>query len=71
MLKLSLFEDEQKQTVFVCVPLNANELLLPAQGAELQELVSFYPTQTCTENSTTFSLLCSNCQSDNDGETQK
>ncbi|XDV53711.1 hypothetical protein PO909_022146 [Leuciscus waleckii] len=23
---------------FVCVPLNANELLLPAQGAELQEL---------------------------------
>ena len=50
MLKLSLFEGEQKRTVFVCVPLNANELLLPAQGAELQQLVSFYLTQACTEN---------------------
>ena len=28
------------------VPLNANEQLLPAQGAELQELVSFYLTHT-------------------------
>jgi len=41
MLKLLLFEGEQKHTVFVSVPLNANELLLPAQGAELQQLVSF------------------------------
>jgi len=40
MLKLSLFEGEQKRTVLVSVPLNANELLLPAKGAELQELVS-------------------------------
>ena len=47
MLKLSLFEGEQKRTVFVSVPLNANELLLPAQGAELQQLAL---TQTCTEN---------------------
>jgi len=40
MLKLSLFEDEKKKrTVCVSVPLNANELLLPAQKAELQELV--------------------------------
>jgi len=30
MLKLSLFEGEQKCTDFVSVPLNANELLLPA-----------------------------------------
>jgi len=48
MLKLSLFEGEQKLTVFVSVPLNANELLLPTQRAELQELKSFYRTQTCT-----------------------
>ena len=47
MLKLSLFEGEQKRTVFVSVPLNANELLLPAQRVELQQLVSFYLTQTC------------------------
>jgi len=32
------------KTVCMCVPLNANELLLPVQGAELQELVSFYLT---------------------------
>jgi len=32
MLKLSLFEGEQKNTVFVSVPLNANEV------AGLQEL---------------------------------
>jgi len=32
MLKLSLFEDVQKHTVFVSIPLNANELLLPAQS---------------------------------------
>ena len=31
----------------MCVPLNANELLLLAQGAELQQLAL---TQTCTEN---------------------
>jgi len=36
MLKLSLFEGEQKHTVFLSVPLNANELLLPAQRAELK-----------------------------------
>jgi len=42
MLKLSLFEGEQKRTVFVYVPLNANELLFSAQGAELQQLVSLY-----------------------------
>jgi len=47
---MSLFEGEQKCTVFVSVPLNANELLLPAQGAVLQQLVSFYLTQTCTEH---------------------
>jgi len=44
MLKLSLFEDEQN-TPFLCVPLNANELLLPAQRAELQQPMSFYLTQ--------------------------
>jgi len=42
LLNWSLFEGKQKRTVFVSVPLNANELLLPAQGAGL--------TQTCTEN---------------------
>jgi len=36
MLKLSLFEGEPKHSIFVSVPLNANELLLPAQRAELQ-----------------------------------
>jgi len=41
MLKLSLFEGEQKRTIFfVSVSLNANELLLLAQRAELQELLS-------------------------------
>ena len=44
MLKLSLFEGEQKHTVFVPVPLNANELLLLTQWAELQRLLSFYLT---------------------------
>jgi len=29
MLKLPFFGCEQKHTVFVCVPLNANKLLLP------------------------------------------
>jgi len=38
MLILSFFEGEQKNVV-LCVPLNANKLLLPAQRAELQELV--------------------------------
>jgi len=32
------------------VPLNANEMLFLAQRAELQQFVSFYLTQTCTEN---------------------
>jgi len=50
MLKLSLFEGEQKTHLFVSVPLNANELLLLAQRAEPQQLVSFYLTQTHTEN---------------------
>jgi len=45
MLNLSLFEGEQKRTVFVSVPLNVNELLLLAKGA-----VSFYLTHTCTGN---------------------
>jgi len=40
MSKLSLFEGEQKRIVFVSVPLKANELLLPAQRVELQQLVS-------------------------------
>jgi len=41
MLQLSLFEGKQKRTVFMFVPLNANELLLlSAQGVELQQLVS-------------------------------
>jgi len=40
---------------FVSIPLNANELLLLAMGAELQVLVSFY-----LKISNTFSLLCSN-----------
>ncbi len=31
---LPLFGCEQKQAVFVCVPLNANELLLPAHFPE-------------------------------------
>jgi len=51
----------------VCVSLNANELLLPAEGVELQQLVSFYLTKTCTEHfkcSFTFKL-----ESDKDEET--
>ena len=32
MLNFSLFEGEQKRSVFVCVPLNANELLLSKGG---------------------------------------
>jgi hypothetical protein len=41
MLKLPLLGGEQKRAVFfVCVPLNANELLLPfKKWAELQELM--------------------------------
>jgi len=42
MLKLSLFEGEEKRTVFVSVPLNANELLLPTQRADIQQLLSFF-----------------------------
>jgi len=38
MLKFSLFEGEHKCTAFVSVPLNANELLIQAQRAELQQL---------------------------------
>ena len=51
------------------VPLNANELLLPAQGAELQELVSFYLTHT--ENFKNFKPFMFKLDSDNDGETQE
>jgi len=36
-------------SLFVSAPLNANELLLPAQEAELQQLCPF-TSQTCTEN---------------------
>jgi len=39
---------ESKNPPFLSVPLNANELLLPAKRAELQELVSFYLTWICT-----------------------
>jgi len=39
-----------KLSRFVTVPLNAKELLLPGQGAELQQFVSFYLIQVCTEN---------------------
>jgi len=38
MLNLSLFEGEQKCSVFVCVPLNANELLLPRRGRSFKSL---------------------------------
>jgi len=41
---------------WVCVPLNANELQLPAQGAELQELVSYSHTHAL-DISNTFSFL--------------
>jgi len=58
VLKLSFLEGEQKHTVFVCVPLNANELLLWGQGAELQQL-SFY-LKHALKMSKTFSLLCLN-----------
>jgi len=37
-------------TVFVSIPLNANELLLSDQWAELQQFVFFYLTQTCSGN---------------------
>jgi len=55
MLKLSLFEGEQKCTDFVSVPLNANELLLPAGFNPLtvygfNRLCPLHLTQTCTEN---------------------
>jgi len=40
---------------FVSVPLNANELL--AQGAELQQLMFFYLTQTCTEHFKNFYIF--------------
>ena len=53
------------------VPLNANELLLPAQGAELQELVSFYLTHTCTERFKHFQPFMFKPESDKDGETQE
>jgi len=42
MLKLSNLRVSKKH-LFVYVPLNANELLLPVQRAELQQ--SFYLTQ--------------------------
>jgi len=32
MFKLSLFGAQKKSTISMCIPLNANELLLPAQG---------------------------------------
>ena len=50
------------------VPLNANELLLQAQGAELQQLAL---TQTCTENFKNFQPFMLKLDSDNDGETQE
>ena len=59
----------------MCVPLNANELLLPAQRAELQELVrvssSDYFTQTHTKMSETVLPFMFKLESDNDGETQE
>jgi len=36
MLKLLLFEGEQKHTVFVFVPLNKNELTFSAKRADTQ-----------------------------------
>jgi len=45
MLKLYIYKGEQKRTV-LSVPLNANELLLIAQRAELQQ--SPFTSQTST-----------------------
>jgi len=50
---------ESKNPPFLSVPLNANELLLPAKRAELQELVSFYLHFMFKQ------------ESDKDGETQE
>jgi len=51
MLQLAFFEDEQKTHCFVCVPLNAYELLFLAQRAGPQEhaCVCVSSLQTCTK----------------------
>jgi len=63
----------------VCVPLNANELLLSAQRAEFQELVyvcvcvssSDYLTQASTKMSETVLPFMFKLKSDKDGKTQE
>jgi len=52
--------------VRVCVPLNANELLLPAQRAEFD-----YLTQTSTKMSETVLPFMFKLKSDKDGKTQE
>jgi len=68
MLKLSLFD-------FVSGPLNANELQLPTQWAELQECVcvnsSNYVMQTHAKMSETVLPFMFKPESDKDGETKK
>jgi len=71
---LSIFESEQNRSLCVCVPLNANELLLQGKRAELQELVcvcsSDYLTQTSTEMSVPVLPFMFKLESNNDGETR-
>jgi len=60
----------------LCVPLNANELLLPSQRAEFQELVvcvssSDYLMQTSSKISEIVLPFMFKLESDNDGETQE
>jgi len=68
MLNVFLFEGEQKRVV-LCVPLNANELLLPAKRAELQELCvssSDYLTQRSNAMSETVQPFMFKPMLDND-----
>jgi len=62
---------------FGCVPLNANELLLPAQRAELQELLCVFmlsapitASHRHTKMSETVLPFMFKPKSDKDGETQ-
>jgi len=57
---LSLFEGEQKHTVFLSIPLNANELLFRHSGRSFNSLCPFTSHTHTLNISKTFCLLCSN-----------
>jgi len=68
MLNLSFFKGEQKRSVFVCVPLNANELQLPRRGRSFK---SRLPHADSLKMSETVQPFIFRPESDNDGETQE